>query len=98
MLEICYIVIDSSTIHLMNFLLEESEIFLIFEFFVANAIFLGKALGYLSSKASVMRDFFLDIHQTPRLIECTTSLRDLLERLMMCNLMQLWDLKMKRKT
>jgi hypothetical protein len=42
-----------------------------------------------------MRDFFFDILQTPKLIEYTTSPRDLLRKPMMCNLMKQWALKMR---
>jgi hypothetical protein len=43
-----------------------------------------------------MRDFFLDILQIPKPIEYTTSPKDLLRKHMMCNLMKLWALKMKK--
>jgi hypothetical protein len=57
-------------------------------------LYFEERLGYLNSKASVMRDFFSDILQIPRLIEYTTSPRDLLRKPMMCNLMKQWALKM----
>jgi hypothetical protein len=44
-----------------------------------------------------MRDFFLDILQIPKLIEYTTSPRDLLRKLMVCNLMKQWALRMRKK-
>jgi transposase InsO family protein len=66
--------------------------------FGCKCYILRKGICYLSSKASMMRDFFLDTHQIPRFIECTTNPRDLLRKLMMCNLMKLWALKMRKKT
>jgi preprotein translocase subunit SecF len=42
--------------------LEESQIYHIFGFLVANAIFLGKDPGFQNSKVNVMKVFSLDIH------------------------------------
>jgi hypothetical protein len=48
--------------------LEESQIYHIFGFLVANAIFLGKDPGFQNSKVNVMKVFSLDIHLVARLI------------------------------
>ena len=95
--QIDYIVIEYSTRLHMNFSLEESLIYHISGFLVANAIFSRRELGYQSFKANVMRVFFLDIHLIARLIGSTTKHMALLKKLMMLSLMKPMGLKMNKK-
>ena len=97
MLLIDYIAIDSITKPHMNCSLEASQIFHILEYLVANAIFSRRELGYQSSKANVMRVFFLGIHLVARLIGSTTKLMVLLKKHMMWNLMKPMVLMMNKK-
>jgi hypothetical protein len=86
--QIGYIVIESSTRLHMDFSLEGSLIYHISGFLVANAIFLRSELGYLNSKARLMKDFFLDIHHVARIIEFIINLVELLKKPMMLSLMK----------
>ena len=97
MLLIDYIAIDSITRPQMNCSLEGSQISHILEYFVANAIFSRRELGYLSSKANVMKVFFLGIHLVARLIGSTTRLMALLKKHMMWSLMKPMGLMMNNK-
>jgi len=63
---------------------------------VANATFSRKELGYQSSKASVMKDFFLDIHLVARHIGFIIKLMILLKKYMMWSLMK-HKARMKKK-
>jgi transposase InsO family protein len=69
-----------------------------FRFFGCKCYILrkGSRLSKFQSKC-LMRDFFLDILQIPKLIEYTTSPRDLLRKHIMCNLIKQWALKMRKK-
>jgi hypothetical protein len=78
----------------MSYSLEESQIYHIFRFLVANAIFLGKDPCCPNSKVNVMKVFSLDIHLVARLIESTTKLMELWRKHMMLTLMNLMGVKM----
>jgi len=95
--QIDYIVIEYSTRLHMNFSLEESLIYHISGFLVANAIFSRRELGYLNFKVRLMKGFFLDIHHVARLIGFIMSLVELLKKPMMLSLMKPMD-HMKNKT
>ena len=96
MLLIDYIVIDFITRPHMNCLWEGSQISHIFECLVASAIFSRRELGYQSSKANVMKVFFLGIHLVARLIGSTTKLMTLLKKHMMWSLMKQMGLMMNK--
>jgi hypothetical protein len=68
--------------------LEESQISHIFGFLVANTIFSRRELGYQNSKASVMKDFFLDIHHVARLMRFIANSLLLLKKHVMLSLMK----------
>ena len=97
MLLICYIVIDCTTRPHMNCLLEGSQISHILECLVASAIFSRRELGYQSSKANVMKVYFLGIYLVARLIGSTTRLMALLKKHMMWSLMKPMGLIMNKK-
>ena len=97
MLLIDYIAIDFITKPHMNCSLEGSQISHILECLVASNIFSRRELGYQSSKANVMKIFFLDIHLVARLIGSITKLVVLLKKHMMWSLMKPMGLIMNRK-
>ena len=80
----------------MNCLLEGSQISHILECLVASNIFSRRELGYQSSKANVMKVFFLGIHLVARLIGSTTKLMTLLKKHMMWSLMKQMGLMMNK--
>ena len=90
------IAIDFITRPHMNCSLEGSQISHILECLVASNIFSRRELGYQSSKANVMKIFFLDIHLVARLIEFIIKLMALLKKYMMWSLMKL-KAHMKKK-
>jgi hypothetical protein len=77
--------------------LEGSQISHIFGFLVVNAIFSRTELGYQSSKASVMKDFFLAIHLIAKLIGFITNPLVLLKKHVMLNLMRPMDYMKSKK-
>ena len=97
MLLIDYIAIDFITRPHMNCSLEESQISHILECLIANAIFSRRELGYQSSKANVMKVFFLGIHLVARHIGSTTKLMVLLKKHMIWSLMKPMCLKRNKK-
>ena len=92
-----YIVIDFTTRPHMNCLLEGSQISHILECLVASAIFSRRKLSYQSSKANMVKVFFLGIHLVARLIGSTTKLMVLLKKHMMWSLMKQMGLMMNKK-
>ena len=96
MLLIDYIAIDFVTRPHMNCSLEGSQISHILECLVASATFSRRVLGYQSSKANVMKVFFLDIHHVARLIGSTIKHMALLKKHIMWNLMKQMGLMMNK--
>ena len=96
MLLIDCIAIDFITRPHMSCSLEGSQIYLILECLVANAIFSRRELGYQSSKVNVIKVFFLGTHLVAKLIESTTKTVALLKKHMMQSLMKLMGLMMNK--
>ena len=92
-----YIVIDFITRPHMNWLWEGSQISHIYECLVASAIFSRRELSYQSSKANMMKVFFLGIHLVGRLIGSTKNLMTLLKKHTMLSLMKPMGLTMNKK-
>ena len=97
MLLIDCIAIDFITRPHMSCSLEGSQISHILECLVASNIFSRRELGYQSSKANVMKIFFLDIHLVARLIEFIIKLMALLKKYMMWSLMKPMGLIMNNR-
>ena len=97
MLLIDYVAIDFITRPHMNCSFEGNQISHILECLVVNAIFSRRKLGYQSSKANVMKVFFLGIHLVARLIGSTTNLMALFKKHMMGSLMKPMGLIMNKK-
>jgi hypothetical protein len=68
-----------------------------FCFFGCKCYILRKGSRLSKLQSNFDERFVLDILQIPKLIEYTTSPRDLLRKHTMCNLMKQWALKMRKK-